>query len=181
MTLSLEYVAGLFDGEGWVRVQTPGVHVDGSHWNGEQSPRVFPTYQVIAGIAITHKPLMVEIYERFSGTLHGDDHYRRKDPANRTIWRWHVSSKKAQAFLSAICPHTVLKRDQIELAIALCAHIAEHKCAMIGSSPTLAFKIEINAHRKALAERIAALKKVNFNLPVDHGATTPYHYSSGEE
>lgn len=176
MSLTLEYVAGLFDGEGWCRIQTPGMNPDGIQISGSHK-RHFPSYQVIAGIAMTYKPIMTLLLERFDGILYGDDHYRRKDPKNRTIYRWHVTSRKAYTFLSAIRPYSIIKLDQIELCLELQDHIDHHKSTMRWSTPD--FRAEIAAHRKALADRITSLKKVNFNLPVDHGAT-PYRILSGK-
>lgn len=169
MKLDIRYVAGLFDGEGWVRVQTPGVRLDGSRTPGSNYRR-FPSFQVIAGIAMTHKPVLVAFHSQFGGTLHGDDHYRRKDPKNRTIYRWHVQSQMAYEFLTAIVKHLLVKKDQVELAIELQEHITQHRSAMVGPWGDDATKEKIAAHRKALADQITALKKVNFNLPVDHGA-----------
>jgi hypothetical protein len=174
MRLSLQYVAGLFDGEGWVRIQTPGIRLDGSRTPGSNYRR-FPSYQVIAGIAMTHKPVMVAFHEQFGGTLYGDDHYRRKDPKNRTIYRWHVQSQQAHQFLTAIVKHLLIKQDQVELAIELQDHIAKHRSAMVGPWTSDEVKAEIAAHRKALADKITELKKVNYNLPVDHGAS-PYRF-----
>jgi hypothetical protein len=172
MSLSLEYVAGLFDGEGWCRVQTPGMNTSGVQVSGSVK-RDFPSYQIIAGIAMTHRPIMLLIHEQFGGTLYGDNHYRRKDPKNRTIYRWHVTSRKAYPFLTTIVNHLVIKRDQVELAIELQNHINKHNNAMRHSS--LEFRAGIAAHRKAIADQITALKKVNFDLPVDHGAS-PYRF-----
>ena len=169
MKLDARYAAGLFDGEGWVRVQTPGVRLDGSQTPGANYRR-FPSYQVIAGIAMTHKPVLVAFHDQFGGTLHGDDHYRRKDLKNRTIYRWHVQSKMAHEFLTAIVKYLLVKKDQVELAITLQEHIAKHRSAMVGPWSTDEIKSEIAAYRKALADQITALKKVNFNLPIDHGA-----------
>ncbi len=173
MSISLEYVAGLFDGEGWARVQTPGMR-DGVQTQGGKN-RVFPSYQIVAGIAMTYKPIMLTIHEQFGGTLHGDDHYRRKDPKNRTIYRWHVQSRKAQAFFSAIFDHLIVKREQVELCLQLQDHISQHLTTMTRRSTGEAIKAEICAYRKDLAEQITNLKKVNYDLPVDHGAS-PYRF-----
>lgn len=172
MSLHLEYVAGLFDGEGWVRIQTPGMNTKGVQISGKIR-RDFPSYQVIAGIAMTHKPVMLLIHGQFGGILYGDDHYRRKDPKNRTIYRWHVTSRKAFDFLSAVAPHLVIKQNQAKLALELQAHIDEHKAGMQHKSSE--FRAQIASHRKTIADQITALKKVNFNLPDDHGAS-PYHF-----
>lgn len=106
-----------------------------------------------------------------AGTLHGDNHYRRKDPNNRTIYRWHVQSRKADAFFSAIVQHLIIKREQVELALSLQAHIREHNSSMRWG--TIEFRQGIADHRKAIAAEITRLKKVNYDLPVDHGAK-PY-------
>lgn len=167
MSYSLEYVAGLFDGEGWVRVHTPGVRVSGDI---TVKTRRFPSYQVIAGIAMTHKPVLLAIRDQFGGILTGDDYYRRKNAKNRTIYRWKVASKSAYAFLAAIRPFAVVKLEQVELALELQAHIITHKADMVGPWSDDAYKEGITAHRRNIAERITLLKKVNFNLPVEHGA-----------
>lgn len=171
MTLSLQYAAGLFDGEGWCRVQTPGMNTAGQHISGNF--REFPSYQILAGIAMTYRPIMLDIHAQFGGVLYGDDHYRRKDPKNRTIYRWHVSGLKAEAFFSAVGPYLYVKRDQVELALKLQAHIREHRSSMRWA--THEFKAGIAAFRKDIADQITALKKVNFNLPVDSGPM-PHHY-----
>jgi len=170
MKLSLEYVAGLFDGEGWCRVQTPGMNTNGEHVSGRW--RDFPSYQIVAGIAMTHKPLMQIIHDQFGGTLYGDDHYRRKDPKNRTIYRWHVTSVKAEDFFIAIVPHLILKKDQVELAIKLRKHIKDNRSKVHPHAP-LEFRAKIAAQRKEIADEITRLKKVNFDLPIDSGAK-PY-------
>jgi hypothetical protein len=176
MALSLEYVAGLFDGEGWCRVQTPGMNTEGVQTSGALK-RDFPSYQIVAGIAMTHKPMMRLIHDQFGGTLHGDNHYRRKDPKNRTIYRWHCSSKKAEAFFTAILPFLVIKKDQVELALKLQDHITANNPKMRHSS--MKFRARIAVHRKKIADRITILKKVNFDLPVDSGAK-PYRFLSSK-
>lgn len=167
MALSLEYMAGLFDGEGWCRVQTPGMNTEGVQISGSVK-RDFPSYQIVAGIAMTHKPLMMAIYDQFGGTLHGDNHYRRKDPKNRTIYRWHISSRKAEAFFAAIVSHLILKKDQVELALRLQTHINDNNGKMRHAS--FEFRSGIAVYRKSIADEITRLKKVNFDLPVDSGA-----------
>lgn len=154
--LDLHYVAGLFDGEGWVRIE-----------RYQPKVRKTPRYVVIAGIAMTYKPVMEMIHQQFGGHLYGDDGFRRKYHKNRTIYRWAVSSQSATRFLTTIAPLLIVKREQADLSLELQAHIAEFKSKMVGSAVDTDFKNEIYAHRQRLADRVTALKKVNYDLPVE--------------
>lgn len=173
LSLPYEYVSGLFDGEGWVRVQTPGWKISGEH----VASRKFPSFQVVAGIAMTHKPLMLLLHDQFGGTLHGDNHYRRKNPKNRTIYRWHVQSTSAKHFLQAIKPYSICKLEQVDLALELQEHIEANKSKLVGRVASAEFKQQIVEHRQALALRITQLKKINYNLPDTSGAK-PYHFQA---
>lgn len=154
--LDLAYVAGVFDGEGWVRIDTyvpPG--------------RTIPRYQLIAGIAMTYAPLMKAVHAQFGGTLHGDDSFQRHYAKNRVIWRWHVSSKFAHSFLIAVEPYLIVKKEQAGLGIELQADMTGNKRLMIGHGADPVHKEIVYARRHDIALRMSALKKVDYPVNGD--------------
>ena len=162
MKLSSLYVAGLFDGEGWVRVDdsTPTSRKTGFR------------FQLVVGIALTHKPVLELVHAKYGGKLYGDDSFRRKYAKNRTIYRWGCASKMAAAFLRDVAPHLIVKKDQADLAIHFQDHVDANQHKMVGNwkhDPAkhlakLALREEIYAYRRSIADQLKALKKVNYNL-----------------
>lgn len=168
-TLNVQYIAGLFDGEGWVRADT-------------FTPlfRKSTRFQVTAGIAMTYEPVIRLLYERYGGVLQGDDCFRRKNPANRTIWRWSVSSRIAAPFLREIEPFVIVKREQVTLALELQDHIREYRSRMVGDKVSAEFKAEICAHRQKIADELRRLKKVNYNLQITSDPTAGIQAASAK-
>jgi hypothetical protein len=149
--LSAEYLAGLFDGEGWVRA-------DHIHYKGRKTGG----YQLALGIAMTYEPVIRMLHEQFGGVCHGDDSFKRRYHKNRTIWRWHVASRLAVPFLKFIEAHSVVKKEQITLGLALQAHIELHKPMMVGLHRNEAFKTGVRAEREVIAAELRRLKKVDY-------------------
>src|SRR6185437_16238748 len=101
------YVAGLFDGEGWVRIAT---------WHKPNSDHI--RYQVIAGIGMTYHPVIKRLKEEYGGSIHENRHDLRNEN-NRIQFSWHIASQKAKVFFNRIYPHLIVKRDQVKLALEL--------------------------------------------------------------
>lgn len=152
--LTPAYVAGLFDGEGWVRA-------DYLHGQNRKNPR--PGYQLAAGIAMTYAPIIKELQKQFGGVCHGDNSFRKINPNNRTIWRWHVASDLAFKFIIFIEGECWVKAEQICLGIKLQEHINKHRNAMRGRHSSLEFRQARYAEREIIADEMRRLKKVNFN------------------
>ncbi len=99
--ISNEYVAGLFDGEGYVGVSLNPVH---------------GTWKFQVTITNNYLPVLEGIQRVFGGSLvqpkHADDGREGK-----SSWTWNTYSKNAKNFLRAIEPHSIIKRRQIELAL----------------------------------------------------------------
>lgn len=163
--LSLEYMAGLFDGEGCIRVHTPGVTVDGKI--NPKTNRHFPSYQVLCMLQNTYWPVILALHEQFGGMVTVT---QPRSAKHRTIHQWRVQSKIAYAFLRAVRPHLIIKREEAELAIALQEHIHLFKSDLVGPWGCPERKAEIAAYRRGLAEKMAALKRVEHVLSVEDGS-----------
>jgi hypothetical protein len=150
------YAAGLFDGEGFVRVAI---------WNKPNSPHV--RYQVIAGLANTYRPVMEQIADQYGGSVY-DVRHDLRNPKNRVVFNWQVGSQKAASFFRLVLPFLIIKKEQVELALKLQESIDSHKFR--GSSErTAVLRQNVWDERDALANRIRELKKVSYAPFVDSG------------
>jgi hypothetical protein len=151
---SFEYFAGLFDGEGFVRIDNHFLQpVTGN-----------PRYQLHAGIAMTHKPAVKLCFDTFGGFYKGDDCFKKKMPSSRTIYRWSVVSNGAYDFLKAIQPFSIVKKEQVDIAVAFQEHIRINKHRMVGARGDLALRASIFAERAAMCEQIRLLKKERISV-----------------
>lgn len=159
------YVAGLFDGEGWITVST---------WHNakKQYPQWSPRYirhQLMVGIANTNKPLIDRIHQQFGGDLYINNSANKKNPNNRLGYTWRKSSLKASEFLELLLPYLVVKREEAILAIELQKHITDNK-NVVRYKPERAD--EIYSHRQHIADSIRALKKRRWDTPVSSDPRT---------
>lgn len=109
--MDIHYVAGLFDGEGYVRV---------NKWIKPNSTHI--RYNLFVGLNMTYRPVIEMLHAQFGGGLHSS----RKDlrnPKQRVLFCWMVASQCAATFLRAIQPHVIVKKDQVDLALEFQAHI----------------------------------------------------------
>lgn len=151
------YAAGLFDGEGYVRVAI---------WNKPNSNHT--RYQVIAGIGVTYRPVVEALRDAYGGSLNENRHDRR-NPNNRIQFTWHIASQTAARFFRIILPHLIIKRDQVELALQLQDHIDRYRHKLGNQYWSHPDKERISAERVALADQISKLKKVSFSSFDDSG------------
>ena len=144
------YAAGLFDGEGYVRVAT---------WKKPSS--IHTRYQVIAGIGVTYLPVILQLHEAYGGSLHNNRHDLR-NPNNRIQFSWVISSKTAASFFKKVMPYLVIKREQVVLATTLQENIDKY-CHILGNQYRLhPDRDRILAERAAIAGEIRRLKKETF-------------------
>ena len=100
----LQYLAGLFDGEGTINV---GRHIRSlGGWR----------YQVNVQLKMTTQRHVMFFHARWPGTTFS---YEPGGVNDRTQHCWAISGRKAQAFLREIYPFLDLKAPQAELAISL--------------------------------------------------------------
>lgn len=100
--INLDYVAGLFDGEGHVYISRSKPRTDGS------SPR----YVVKVGLSNTCLPVLDRIKEEFGGSIS-----KQTIKVNLTCWTWEISAKTALRFLEEMVGRCLIKRSQIWEAI----------------------------------------------------------------
>jgi LAGLIDADG DNA endonuclease family protein len=105
--LSLEYIAGFFDGEGSIGLYP------------ERCKRKYGIYRHYRfSVSLGNSDPIVPLYlkARFGGSVH---HYERsKKMKNRQdAWLWNMSSKRAAEFLRAILPFLVVKKAQAEVVL----------------------------------------------------------------
>jgi hypothetical protein len=102
MYLSLPYIAGFFDGEGSV----------GVYCRKDRSCFHLRT-QLVQNASAVSIQIMDSLVLRFGG------HYTRKpSKEGRFKLNWQLSSDNAARFLSQIEPYLLLKRPQVNLALA---------------------------------------------------------------
>jgi len=149
--LDVRYVAGLFDGDGYVRI---------NRWEKPESTHI--RYNIHAGINMTHRPIIEDLHRQFAGNLHKTRRPSIK-PTHRTLYSWTVTSAAAAAFLRLIRPHCIVKADEIDIALKLQDSIDEwnHRLGWhYGVHPR---RPEIRAYRERLFAEIAELKRVRFD------------------
>lgn len=99
--VSIEYAAGLFDGEGCVA----------SYFHSGRYA------QVAAKICMTDPRPLLALADTFGGKVRPIKDTRQ--PNYKPQFEWIIYSKVALAFFQAIVPFALVKREQIELAIQL--------------------------------------------------------------
>lgn len=103
MTLSAEYMAGFFDGEGSVYAATRRAHAN-------KTPTVT--------VCITNTNLAV--LQAHKSAWGGSLSPRKLRPRNQRQYQWVLCAKQAYYFLSAIVPHLIIKKEVVTVALALC-------------------------------------------------------------
>ena len=99
--VSLEYIAGFFDGEGCINVSyCPPNH-----------------FQVQLNIGNTDKNVLIEIQKVLGGKLHCS---KTKTSGEHDFWILHWGAfAKTKTVLRILCPHLLVKREKAMLALAL--------------------------------------------------------------
>lgn len=146
------YVAGLFDGEGYVRI---------TKWRKPGSSHI--RYAIFGGIGMSHRPVIEMLHKEYGGCLNENRHDLRK-AVNRIQFTWTFASQIGATFLRRIHPFSVVKKDEIEIALLLQDHIDANRYVPAGRNhmDERPNRDEIYAYRDDLFTRITALKKRSF-------------------
>lgn len=101
MTMSLEYLAGLFDGEGYCGIE-------------RRKPKTYKRYgyQLRCAITMTDPRPLEILHDRFGGSFMKLTRKRGKD-----CWQWAVSSNIAYEFLKEIGPLLLVKSEVYQIGI----------------------------------------------------------------
>src|SRR5258708_7075513 len=104
--LSLEYLAGFFDGEGSVSITKVR----------PKSNLPYAGCGIRATVTNTYRPVLQELHERFGGNI--NVRIRRADH-HKQGYEWQAHGSDARNFLSAILPYLNEKYQQVVLALTL--------------------------------------------------------------
>lgn len=94
-----QYWAGLFDGEGCVLI---------SFGRGRY-------HQMVVEIQMTDKEPMYLIQSQYGGSVKIKDNSKRNN--RKTTYHWTITSSAAVPFLESILPYSIVKRQQIIVAL----------------------------------------------------------------
>src|ERR1700735_3898097 len=100
--LKLEYIAGLFDGEGYIRIFKK---VQKNHVG----------YYISAGVGMCHRPIIEALHQKFGGSL--DRGRGNENPKHRPTFCWSVANKNAASFLNEILPYLSIKQEEAKIAL----------------------------------------------------------------
>lgn len=102
--VSLDYLAGFFDGEGSVAI----IRADkgGAHRS--------PTYVLRVSVAGTNPAPLKMFAEKFGGGIYAKRMY---SDAHTPSFDWVIQARRAAEFLSAIAPLLVVKRNEAEVGM----------------------------------------------------------------
>jgi hypothetical protein len=150
--MNIHYMAGIFDGEGYVYIFKKQIASKPHHIG----------YYVSSGVTMTHLPTVEAFHNRFGGHLNSGS--RPTNPKHRPTFSWGIANKKAVGFLKAIRPYVLVKADEIDVALALQEHIEQAQYVSPGRTHMTERpdRAEILAYREELFQRCKALKTRSF-------------------
>lgn len=120
MDLDIRYVAGLFDGEGWVTLGKTNLAKRYHYSDG------YVRYQLHVGIAMVHKPLIERLHQTFGGHIAYTARQERQSDKTRGSFKWGLASLPAAEFLAKIEPHLICKREEALIGIEFQKHVRAH-------------------------------------------------------
>ena len=109
--VSIEWIAGLFEGEGCITVARQAPRRSHRNWNAHHA--------TLLTMGNTDRNLLLPLWRRFGGTI------REFVPANgsQRAWMWRLSGGPASSALEDMLPHMVgRKGEQAKVAIELEEH-----------------------------------------------------------
>jgi len=144
--MDIRYAAGVFDGDGWVRIQK---------YTPRNSRHV--RYQVQCGLVNTYEALINQFKKKFGGSV--------RQPAGKPYWEWSVSSRLAASFSRKVLPHLIIKGEQIEIAMQCQQSIDRYKHQLGHRGEFPAHRKKEMAHRERLAKQLKKMKKQSYKQP----------------
>ena len=159
--MELAYAAGIFDGEGCVRIDEYDIAATANR------PKAYRRTQLRVMVAMNHFPTIRALYDQFGGMISKDDSSNRKNPKHAIRYTWVQWSSGASDFLIAVEPFLITKLEQARAAIRFQKHIRQ--CDPIfrkhhGVPPNLA---KIRAFRTKLIAELQFHKAGRFDIPKD--------------
>lgn len=143
------YAAGLFDGEGCVLIAYPR--------SGNKSRRRY--HRLDVSVSNTDIRALVWLKEHFEGRINKLSRFGR----SRDAWQWRANDGTAETFLQTILPFVIIKREQVEIAIAFRQTIRHEPGArrVKGGAwePKLLINSALEAQREQMRTELSALKR----------------------
>lgn len=118
--ISPQYFAGFFDGEGCASL----IYCRRRAWKTDPSKSTFG-FRLILTVSNTDRGILDEFQRAFGGDICLGNP-RKRSPGHKPIFVWRLGGASAQiAMVSALLPHSIVKRRQLELAAAYLATAVE--------------------------------------------------------
>jgi hypothetical protein len=151
--MNIQYAAGLFDGEGMVRI---------ARW--EKPGSVHVRYALYVSIGMTHRPVIEQWQEEFGGKIYMNRHDLR-NKKHRIQYNWSVGSQIAADCLYKLESYLIVKKMEARIGIALQEHINDHPYVPSGRDPANLRKgrEKILAERESMYKQITALKHLKYD------------------
>jgi len=113
LMLSLQYVAGFFDGEG--NISLGGSNKKAIRKNSLGRTRIIDHIMWVRRVSIANTKLTIlqQIQKQFGGTIYKHGHKPSLDWEQG--WRWNVHGGQSTRFLKKILPYLVIKRPQADV------------------------------------------------------------------
>jgi hypothetical protein len=105
--ITAEYAAGFFDGEGSVYTAMR-----------YSSKRPCPT--VLVSISNTNKEVLDRLHAQWGGSLTPRTAHAKSNPHYKFQHIWTLAPRNAYAFLTAIQPYLIVKKDVVAVALQIC-------------------------------------------------------------
>ncbi|MBA3758932.1 MAG: hypothetical protein H0X07_00195 [Gemmatimonadales bacterium] len=147
--MDVRYAAGLFDGEGSIRITYQKLKSFKNHVR----------YQLYVNVAQCDPRPLLALQREFEGSFHWAT--RPKKENHRALHSWIICSQQALRFLERVRPYLIVKAEQADLAI-------EFQKSREGKPSWGAVSPEEYARREHIRREILRLKHVTFD-PADFG------------
>lgn len=138
----LAWMAGIFDGEGFVRIAKIKVGLN---------RRRTPSYQVVAAVAMTHRPTIDRLLVISNVGKVKEQRARHKN--HNATFLWQTTDRKASATLIQLRPYLVTKSERADLAIEFVDRCYQRPGAQDVSDDLALLREEYFQRMKALNKR----------------------------
>lgn len=118
--LPLQYLAGLFDGEGCVLVGK--THRRRRAYPSGSVRREYDEYTLVANLSNSNHPVLDAIKESYGGQI-----YPMKSRRNKPMWAWVITRKAAAGFLHRLWPYLRIKWYEVWLALNYAAEVHQNR------------------------------------------------------
>ena len=131
--MDVRYLAGLFDGEGYVSLCRHHIHTS--------------SIALKVGVVNTYRPVLEEIKSLFGGAIYT---IRKETERHRQCYSWVATTTFAETFLKAVLPYLHIKRRQAEIGI-------EFRAGVNNNQRRRETTLEEKARREGLRAELIAL------------------------